>query len=181
MEYLRNLDLKFFYELNSFAGKSALTDEVIIFFASYVAFILAIVFVVLVYRSKYSWRKKLMVLSVVPFSSLFALYGVSALIKLFYFRPRPFLVHEVTQLFDKTSYSFPSDHATFFFTLAFALYFWNKKWGFWFFIGTLLMGVARVMSGVHYPSDVIGGMLIGLTVSFVVYKYTGRVLKRLSR
>lgn len=181
MDYFSGLDLKLFYELNSFAGKSALLDNVIIFFANYLAFILAVVFLVLVYRTRHSFRKKLMMLSIILFSSLFALFGVSGLIKLFYFRPRPFLTHDVTQLFNETSHSFPSDHATFFFTLAFAVFFWNRKWGFWFFVSALLMSVARIMSGVHYPSDVLGGMLIGLVIAFIIFKYLRKTFKRLSK
>lgn len=177
MQSLTQLDLNIFFLLNSAAGRSAETDFLIVFFADYLAFVLPIVFLGLLYRAAWPWREKFWAAGIVLFSAFLARFGVTSLIRFFYHRPRPFLVYDVQQLFSESSYSFPSSHATLFFAFAFAVYWYNKKWGFWFLIATTLMTAARVMAGVHYPSDILGGLIIGGVVAYLVSRY----LKPLSR
>jgi undecaprenyl-diphosphatase len=64
--------------------------------------------------------------------------------------------------------SFPSSHAANNFALAYILsfYFKSNKWI--FYTLAVLVSYSRVAVGVHYPSDVIGGALIGLLISFSV-------------
>jgi membrane-associated phospholipid phosphatase len=33
-----------------------------------------------------------------------------------------------------------------------------------------LLGVSRVMAGLHYPSDVLGGVLVGRTAAWLVHR-----------
>ena len=168
-----HLDVTFFFLLNNLAGYSPVTDFIIIFFAEYLAYILIVIFLYLVYRSMYNLRGKLTMLSIVAFSSLVARYGVTELIRFFYHRPRPFLTHRVHQLLSETSYSFPSGHSTFFFAFSYTIYLYNKKWGMWFLGATILLTIARVMAGVHYLSDIVGGMIIGIIIAKVSFTYLG--------
>ncbi len=64
--------------------------------------------------------------------------------------------------------SFPSGHALFFFALATVVYLHNKRWGLVFFAGAVLMGIARVWGGIHWPSDVVGGALMGILIGWLV-------------
>ena len=46
----------------------------------------------------------------------------------------------------------------------------NKRWGIAFFIVGVITGIARVMAGIHYPSDILVGFLIGSLIGLgVVY------------
>lgn len=164
------LDIQLFYLLNSLAGQSHLLDGIIVFFASYAAYILGLSFFALVYFSKYPVREKWEIFWVTSISSLFSRFGVAEFIRFFYHRPRPFTaLPDVHQLLTDSAWSFPSGHASFFFAMATALYFYNKKWGMRFFLLSILITASRVIAGVHYPSDIVGGALIGIAVAYAVF------------
>lgn len=164
------LDTQLFYLLNSLAGQSRILDGVIVFFASYLAYILIVVFLVFVSLSAVSRREKWEILFVTGTSSIIARFGVTELIRLFYHRPRPFVaLPDVHSLFTDSAWSFPSGHATFFFALSTAVYLYNKKWGTFFFGATILITVSRVIAGVHYLSDIVAGAVIGASVAYVTY------------
>ncbi|MCX4542814.1 phosphatase PAP2 family protein [Streptomyces sp. NBC_01565] len=83
-------------------------------------------------------------------------------------RPRPFRQHAGLEVLEPglstTDFSFVSDHATLAMALGVGLFIANRRLG---FIGiglALLEGVCRVYMGVHYPTDVIGGLALGTAV-----------------
>jgi 4-amino-4-deoxy-L-arabinose transferase-like glycosyltransferase len=83
-------------------------------------------------------------------------------------RERPFLVLEgVRCLVGKGgSGSFPSAHAAnWFAAVAVALVYYRHSWKFMLPIASLV-AISRVYNGVHYPSDIIAGALIGSAAGF---------------
>jgi undecaprenyl-diphosphatase len=78
-----------------------------------------------------------------------------------YDEKRPFQTHHVHQLLaHDPGQSFPSDHATAAFGIAFAvLVFLSRRWGVVLIIVALLIGFSRVYDGVHYPGDIGGSIL----------------------
>jgi len=103
-----------------------------------------------------------------------ARFGVTELIRFFYHRLRPFVTYQAHQLLSGNEWSFPSGHSAFFFAMATAIYLYNKKWGIGFFLAAILMNISRVIAGVHYPSDIIGGAIIGIIVAYVVFYFAER-------
>jgi len=91
------------------------------------------------------------------------------LLKEFFARPRPcnFLSDAFTPLGCTGSYSFPSNHALNNFAAAMFFYrlFPNLKWI--LFIAASLVSISRVYLGLHYPSDIIGGAMIGLAFGYI--------------
>ena len=170
------LDTQLFLLLNSLAGKSAILDGLIVFCASYLAYILVLLFLMFVIVSVYSRREKLIILLVTGLSCIIARGGVTELIRFFYHRPRPFLTLEAHPLLTDSAWSFPSGHATFFFALATAVYLYNKQWGKLFFTGAVLVAVGRVVAGVHYPSDSIAGAFIGIVVAYLTFLIITKLL-----
>ena len=163
------LDLQLFTVLNNFAGTSGVFDAGIVFFAEYVAYITIAGFLLILFFAPYEMRAKVRMFSAVILSAIIARAGITELIRFLYHRPRPFVAYPVHNLITETSYSFPSGHATFFFAFAMVIYLYNKKWGIGFFAISTLMTISRVMAGVHYPSDIVGGALIGMGVGYVTY------------
>jgi len=62
------------------------------------------------------------------------------------------------------SFSFPSSHAVNNFAGAVVLSHFYPKFRISFYTGAFLMAVSRIFVGVHYPSDVLGGTVIGIVV-----------------
>ncbi|MDH7499216.1 MAG: phosphatase PAP2 family protein [candidate division NC10 bacterium] len=89
---------------------------------------------------------------------------VSYLLKLLVRRPRPCRVLPEVHLLAgcSRSYSFPSNHAANVFSIGMYLSYFYR----WLLVPALIVclgvGLSRIYVGVHYPSDVAGGALLGL-------------------
>jgi undecaprenyl-diphosphatase len=87
-------------------------------------------------------------------------------------RPRPFVADPSgVHLFaaHAADAGFPSDHATGAFAIAVALVLRDRRWGAGALILATALAVGRVAIGVHYPTDVIAGALLGAAVALVLH------------
>jgi undecaprenyl-diphosphatase len=71
---------------------------------------------------------------------------------------------------------FPSDHATAAFAIAVALLLRDRRWGVPVLLAAAVLAVARVGGGVHYPSDVAAGALLGALVAVALWRPPAREL-----
>ncbi len=106
-----------------------------------------------------------------PFWASFFITGLlAALSKYIIQRPRPFEVLNlgVTHTFSSWNSSFPSWHAASIFLILPFLYlsFPKFKW-LWIFLGSII-AFSRIYIGVHYLSDVFGGIILGLGISYSI-------------
>jgi len=172
------LNIQIFKYLNSFAGLSDWGDQAIVFCATILGIILiGLATLFLFYHvdrmagenAWFSFRRKVREITFVFFISAIA-WGVSTLLKNLLLEPRPFEVLDgVTKLFSPDDpFSFPSGHATFFSALATALFFYHKRLGLLFGLGALIIGISRVISGIHYPADILTGFGVGILVAILV-------------
>lgn len=86
-------------------------------------------------------------------------------------RARPFVTHNdivaVNVLVDPTS--FPSLHVAMTFAFSAMLLLLNRRTLGWIsFAVAILIGLSRVVTGVHYPTDIIGGMIVGFVAAAIV-------------
>lgn len=98
---------------------------------------------------------------------------VVIILKILINRPRPFDTFEdIEKLTSGGSPSFPSGHASEVFALAFAMLFIVKnRVAFYIFLfWAILIAYSRISLGVHYPSDVLVGALIGTGMAYLVSK-----------
>src|SRR3954469_19111007 len=86
-------------------------------------------------------------------------------------RTRPFVTHPHAHLLISHGRDpgFPSDHATGAFAMAMALWLYDRTIGTIAFVLAAIIAFARVYVGVHYPSDVQAGALIGMAVALLLY------------
>ena len=88
---------------------------------------------------------------------------VNLIIKPLVSRTRPYALGEGIKLLiaKPVDSSFPSGHTAIAFVVATVIFCYHKKDGALFFVVAAFMGFSRLYLYVHYPSDVLGGMLIG--------------------
>jgi len=96
--------------------------------------------------------------------------GINFLITAFYFHPRPFMVGLGRPLLRHgIETSFPSDHATMAFCVAFSfLLSTDLKLGGALFLLALVTGFARVYTGLHFPLDVAGSFVVALVAGLAI-------------
>lgn len=108
--------------------------------------------------------------------SFIAMFLARLLSKTLPFRLRPLLEESLFFLFpyriEKTGMggwsSFPSDHAVLFFTLSTGLLFVSRKAGAFALAYTVLfIALPRIYLGLHYPTDIIAGAVIGMTIALL--------------
>ena len=95
-------------------------------------------------------------------------------------RPRPFVTHPEVHdfLHHAADGSFPSDHATAAFAIAGALSLRYRRWAPLLMGSAIALAFARVLLGVHYPSDVIAGAALGLAAALALGPATTARLRR---
>lgn len=86
-------------------------------------------------------------------------------------RPRPYekISDSRKLIITLEEYSFPSGHTTASFAIATSLSFIFPNFNFFFYSLALLVGLSRIHLGVHYPTDIIIGSIIGFVFSWIIH------------
>lgn len=139
------------------------------------------------------------------FSSLFALVllifgnrkikliGIEALVILFISqiivqslkkllsRERPYAIIEKLNTFgiDLSDYSFPSGHTTASFSIATTIALNIPKLTYIVFIVATIIGISRIYLGVHYPTDVAAGLILGVGSAILVHYYLIHLVEKI--
>lgn len=162
------MDLWLFDVIHSLAGQSGVMDWLGVFLAKYLAYLLAVAALVFIAKQS-AWRERIWTFSFIFLTALLSRGIITEIIRFIWDRPRPFAALGFTSLISESGAAFPSGHAAFYFALAFAIFFFNKRWGIWFLGLSLLNGLARIFVGVHWPSDILAGVVIAY-LSFLAVK-----------
>jgi undecaprenyl-diphosphatase len=148
----------------------------IIFGAKYILFVSAAIAFLYFLKQSRERRKEIIVFALVllPLS-----YAAAKIISHFYFDPRPFVVGHFTPLIPHApDNGFPSDHTLLASAIAAVIFRFDKKTGLFLFFMALVIGLARILSGVHHAADIAGSILVVLAVYFFSLTALGGFFKR---
>lgn len=165
-----------FASVYNLAFKNVWTDAVIILFAAYWEMVVAAALLIYLWSpqiKRVDLKVRAKKVGWALFSAIVARFGAVELIRFLYPRERPFVANSLDALINQNPLesSFPSGHATFFMALAvYLILAGDKKLGWFIFVSAMAIGLARVAAGVHWPSDVMAGWLVGGLVSWLVFK-----------
>ncbi len=143
---------------------------------------LFILFLVLIYKN-HTKKQTLIIVFTVLFTLSFTLL-FTELIKEWIQRIRPNNTDELKTslriLTNPTDYSFFSGHASNAMAVTLLIFFFLRKkvkYTYLFFLWPLLFSLSRIYLGVHYPSDIIIGSLVGATIAYIAYKISKPKIK----
>ncbi|MBI4085174.1 MAG: phosphatase PAP2 family protein [Candidatus Liptonbacteria bacterium] len=172
------MDSLIFNFIHGLSGRGFFLDVVGIFAAKYLPYFLYAAFIWLVILQP-GWRLKLFFSSEAAIAVILSRGLITEIINFFYYSPRPLETLSFQALISESGSSMPSGHAALFFALSLIIYIWNRRWGIWYFILSLIIGLARIFVGVHWPLDIVAGAAIGivsaLLVHWVLSGYYGKV------
>lgn len=158
--------------INGLSGHIAWLDHLIANYSKYGpllfgAYLIGLWFTGKHSEKRYDNRKQ----ALYAFFSVLLAMGISQMIGLMWFRNRPYIDHPVNRLVTVTAdASFPSDHAAGSFSIAGSILSEHSLGGVILTVMAVLLSLSRVYVGVHYPSDILGGMAVGLFSSMVINK-----------
>lgn len=175
------MDYHLFRILHGLAGHSHLFDSVDAFWAKYSALVFPIALVVLWIapgRDSHKVRTGVVVAAVAVALAL----GINQIANHLVGRPRPYMSHHVLHLLLGRVHdnSFPSDHTALAFAVVAGL--WPVRRDVSIVLGVLavLLGISRVVAGVHYPGDILGGAAIGVMSAIALWLLARRPLEWLA-
>lgn len=165
---MQQLNQELFLLINQLAGQHAWFDSFVIRLAGLTPY----VFIVLLIAMWFFANPQKRYASFLAGGSVLLAMLLSYCVGKLFFHPRPFMDGLGVQLVSHApDTSFPSDHTTFVFAIAFSLLFSlaNKSLGWFLVVVSLLSGIARVYVAVHYPGDIAGALVIGAIAAAIVF------------
>ncbi|MBM4174847.1 MAG: phosphatase PAP2 family protein [Ignavibacteria bacterium] len=177
MDFFYSIDVSIFYFINGTLANPVF-DKLMPFITEvknwYLVYVL-LWFIILFKGGKYRFAMAISMILLITITDQVS----SSLLKNLFERVRPCnALPDVHLLAGCTgSYSFPSSHAVNNFAAAtfFSFYYKHLKW--LLFSVAVIIALSRIFVGVHYPSDVLGGAVIGTILGYLCVKLTERILR----
>ncbi|MCR8940005.1 undecaprenyl-diphosphatase [Brevibacillus laterosporus] len=162
------LDSTVVQALSSFAGSYSVVGWISIFLAKYAEYLFYLS--IPVYWFFGNRKNKRMIIQTIIVCCISM--GISWLLGQLILRERPFVTLPLTPLVPHDAdASFPSDHATAALAIAATYWYYIKPKGrrFWMILA-VGVSLSRVFIGVHYPTDVLSGMVLGMSCAYVIHR-----------
>jgi undecaprenyl-diphosphatase len=167
------MDLSLYEQLNGWADRHDAVAGIFGFFTS-AGLLLFVALLGALFLAAGTWRSVngRHAVAAAGFSAALAL-GIAQVIGHLWDRPRPYEAHpghaHLIGLAPSPDPSFPSDHATASYALAFAILLRHRKAGVLALILATMISLSRVALGTHYPTDVVGGAGVGALAALLLW------------
>ena len=160
------MDHKIFKAITLLSGRCSPIDLLMILISNKIRYVFIFVLIFLWFRND-SYKK----VSCNAMKSMGITLFIHTLIKLVYFKPRPFVKHRVGILIpSKMDSTFPSKHTLLVFAISTSIFLYDRILGSIMWILSVLTGFSRIWVGHHYPSDIIGSAFIASITSIMLDK-----------
>ena len=160
------MNSKVFKLINQFSGRCSPMDFLMILISNKIRYVFIFVLIFMWFRND-SYKK---VFCNGVLSAGITLF-IHSLIKLFYFKPRPFVKRRVGILIpSKMDSTFPSKHTLLVFAISTSIFLYDRVLGSIMWVLSMLTGFSRIWVGHHYPSDIIGSAFIATMSSIILDK-----------
>lgn len=173
-----SFDRYLFYVLHGFASTFWLLDWIIMGLTRLLPYG-AVLLVVFIFLRVKNWRHRIYFAAITSLAVIVSRGLVTEMIRAFYDRPRPFTALGLDPLLGTAAGgSFPSGHAVALFAVAMITFLFLRRYptyggwrreAVWLFAIAALTGVLRIFAGIHWPSDVLGGALIGILSAYLIW------------
>ena len=174
MHIIEGLDVSIYRALNGLCGRSETLDRVVYHIAGPTGVIFLGLFGLLWFRQDGDQIRRRQVLILIVPAVAIALLLNRTISTLLPFRVRPMYALGANAptypwTFDLESWSsFPSDNTTYLFAIAACLFVVSRYAGFVFGVFAALACLGRTYFGIHYPSDILAGVLLGAGTGYAV-------------
>jgi undecaprenyl-diphosphatase len=162
---VKNIDWTVFHAVNSWVATREWLEDPVTAIAGMVVPLYALATVALWFAARPYGSTRLKMASLSGLGAAAIALGANQVVLRFWDRPRPFVDHpNLTHVLAARTAdpSFPSDHAAAAFAIAFAIFAFSRRTGAAFLLAATLVALSRIALGMHYPSDVLAGLVVGL-------------------
>ncbi len=148
-----------FFLIYSLSHQSAFLDQLMIFCANYLIYFAALWMLIGFFRGSTIEKRALPQIIIGAVLANFLILFAQKI----YPESRPFVELHISPLISMSSFSpsFPSIHTTLLAVMAFTYLFLKAPFSGVAIILLIITGLARIYCGVHYPVDILGGIIIG--------------------